>query len=98
IGARFGDHHPGRRMTDENNWTVLQRDRALRRARSSSSDVSGFWTATAFNPAFSSNGITLDQLDPSAHAPCTKTTLRTPWAATEGCATRPVASATANIS
>ena len=33
IGARFGDHHPGRRMTDENNWTVLQRDRALRRGK-----------------------------------------------------------------
>src|SRR5258708_18296823 len=42
-------------------------------ATSSAREVSGFWTATAFRPAFSSSGITLAQLEPSAHAPWTRT-------------------------
>src|SRR6266480_2403954 len=46
-------------------------------ATSSDSDVSGFWTATTLRPAFSSNGITLAQLEPSAQAPCTRTTFLT---------------------
>src|SRR5712664_3510203 len=46
-------------------------------ATSSARDVSGFWIATAFSPAFSSSGITFAQLEPSAHAPCTRTTFRT---------------------
>src|SRR5712664_2901135 len=58
-------------------------------ATSSARDVSGFWIATAFSPAFSSSGITFAQLEPSAHAPCTRTTFRTLGAllsaAAEGC-------------
>src|SRR6266436_1198440 len=42
-------------------------------ATSSAREVSGFCTATAFKPAFLSSGITLAQLEPSAHAPWTRT-------------------------
>src|SRR6267154_6000867 len=46
-------------------------------ATSSWSEVSGFCTATACSPAASRNGITLAQLEPSAQAPCTRTTFFT---------------------
>src|SRR5215813_3967382 len=42
-------------------------------ATSLSSESSGFWTATTFSPAFSRNGMTFSQLDPSANAPWTRT-------------------------
>src|SRR5258708_10180850 len=70
-------------------------------ATSSASDVSGFCTATAFSPAFSSSGITLAQLEPSAHAPCTRTTFRTLRAllsaAAEGCEVTAIVSAPTKI-
>src|SRR5438552_14018438 len=70
-------------------------------ATSSASEVSGFWMATAFRPAFSSSGITLAQLEPSAHAPCTSTTFRTPGAllsaAAEGCEVTAIVSAPTKI-
>src|SRR6266568_5639198 len=70
-------------------------------ATSSASDVSGFCAATAFSPAFSSSGITLAQLEPSAHAPCTSTTFRTLSAplsaAAEGCEVTATASAPTKI-
>src|SRR5882672_9168595 len=44
-------------------------------ATESSSDVSGFCTAVTFKPAACRYGITSAQLEPSAHAPCTSTTL-----------------------
>src|SRR6202789_4214443 len=44
-------------------------------ATSSANEVNGFWTQTTWKPFFSSKGTTLDQLDPSAHAPCTRTML-----------------------
>src|SRR5262245_3876375 len=66
-------------------------------ATSSANEVSGFWTATAFSPAFSRSGITLAQLEPSAHAPCTRTTLRTLSAATARWAVNAMASAIASM-
>src|SRR6267378_4584806 len=70
-------------------------------ATSSASDVSGFCTATAFSPAFSSSGITFAQLEPSAHAPCTRTTFRTLRAllsaAAEGCEVTAIVSAPTKI-
>src|SRR5258706_6158998 len=45
-------------------------------ATESSSDVSGFCTAVTCNPAAWRRAITSLQEDPSAHAPCTSTTLR----------------------
>src|SRR5437016_2741900 len=67
----------------------------------SASEVSGFWMATAFRPAFSSSGITLAQLEPSAHAPCTRTTFRTLGAllsaAPEGCEVTAIVSAPTKI-
>src|SRR5258706_1516221 len=45
-------------------------------ATDSASEVSGFCTAVTFTPAAWRRGITSAQLEPSAHAPCTSTTLR----------------------
>src|SRR5580692_11468024 len=47
-------------------------------ATSSASDVNGFCTAVTWRPRAWSNGITFAQLEPSAKAPCTRTTLSTP--------------------
>src|SRR5258708_2240963 len=58
-------------------WPSRRAIARLVAATSSVREVSGFCTATAFKPAFSSCGITLAQLEPSAHAPCTRTTLDT---------------------
>src|SRR5580704_15981520 len=58
-------------------WPSRRAIARLVAATSSAREVSGFWTATAFKPAVSSRGITLAQLEPSAHAPCTRTTLAT---------------------
>src|SRR5882757_5805774 len=59
-------------------WPSRRAIARLVAAASSAREVSGFCTATAFKPAVSSSGITLAQLEPSAHAPCTRTTLDTP--------------------
>src|SRR6202171_2333867 len=45
-------------------------------ATESSSEVSGFCTAVTLRPAACRYGMTAAQLEPSAHAPCTSTTLR----------------------
>jgi len=45
-------------------------------ATDSASEVSGFCTAVTCRPAACRRGMTSAQLDPSAHAPCTSTTLR----------------------
>src|SRR6266403_5245452 len=45
-------------------------------ATESSTEVSGFCTAVTCKPAACSRGITSLQLEPSAQAPCTNTTLR----------------------
>src|SRR5271154_4629903 len=42
-------------------------------AKSSASDESGSWAAMTRRPFACRRGITLLQLDPSAHAPCTNT-------------------------
>jgi len=44
-------------------------------ATSSASDDSGFCTDTTFKPFACSSGVTWFQLDPSANAPCTSTTV-----------------------
>src|ERR1051326_239090 len=46
-------------------------------ATSSANDVRGVPTDVTRYPLASSRGITFDQLDPSANAPCTRTTFRT---------------------
>src|SRR5882724_1976484 len=45
-------------------------------ATESASEVSGFCTAVTCKPVAWSRAITAAQLEPSAHAPCTRTTLR----------------------
>ena len=45
-------------------------------ATESCSEVSGFCTAVTFSPAACRYGMTPAQLEPSAQAPCTSTTLR----------------------
>src|SRR5882724_4516994 len=45
---------------------------------SSDKDVSGFCTATTLSPLAWSNGMTEFQDDPSANAPCTRTTVLAP--------------------
>src|SRR5882672_3681160 len=45
-------------------------------ATESASDVSGFCTAVTCKPAACRREMTSAQLEPSAHAPCTSTTLR----------------------
>src|ERR1700679_3640462 len=42
-------------------------------ATSSANEVNGFCTQTTWNPFPCRIGISLGQLEPSAHAPCTKT-------------------------
>jgi hypothetical protein len=56
-------------------------------ATASGSVVKGFCTEVTLRPAACKRGITLDQLDPSANSPCTRTTLRAFVAA--GVAARP---------
>src|ERR1700712_1431695 len=48
-------------------------------AVSAAREFSGFCTATTWKPLACSNGMILDQLEPSAQAPCTRTMLWTPF-------------------
>src|SRR4029077_10262396 len=63
-------------MTGPGCVDVIRSIARLTAATSSASDVNGSCAAATLKPLACSNGITRDQLEPSAHAPCTRTTFR----------------------
>ncbi|ESY92414.1 hypothetical protein X738_27165 [Mesorhizobium sp. LNHC209A00] len=75
VHARLTDDDTAPGMADQDDRPLLGIDDALGCADIGGSELSGFCTATTLSPLASSKGMTLLQLEQSAKAPCTRTTV-----------------------